>query len=97
MYAKSHSYRELGDVAQGRPYICGMTVADPLKNRDQGKNSPLHRWDPPTRPTWMHTFGTAVHAGANSGCHALAAAGLRAVKTRLVESQSPGGRQIRVR
>jgi hypothetical protein len=39
VYAKSRSYPELGDVAQGRPYICGMTVADPLKNRDQEKNS----------------------------------------------------------
>jgi hypothetical protein len=39
VYAKSYSYRESGDVAQGRSYICGMTVADPLENRDQGKAS----------------------------------------------------------
>jgi hypothetical protein len=63
-YAKSRSYRELGDVAQGRSYICGMTVADPLKNRDQGKNSLYTAGTLPLvlRPPWMHTFGTAVHA-----------------------------------
>jgi hypothetical protein len=65
VYAKSRSYPELGDVAQGRPYICGMTVADPLKNRDQEKNSLCTAGTLALilRPPWMHTFGTAVSAG----------------------------------
>jgi hypothetical protein len=61
VYAKSRSYRELNDVAQGGSYICGMTVADPLKNRERTASTP-GALPLVLRPPWMHTFGTAVHA-----------------------------------
>jgi hypothetical protein len=73
VYAKARSYRKLDDVVQGISYNCGMTVADPLEENGDQRDSSLSSiplGPSPTSPSRTYTFRSAVHA-TQLACRAL--------------------------
>jgi hypothetical protein len=72
-YIKLRCYRKIGDVAQGRSYICGMTAANPsdprspsdpwpLGDQDQGKSS-LYTAGTPPLPSHLVPVRPDAHVG----------------------------------